>query len=292
MKKIIIILLMVNCSISYAQHCVHCMYYRNQLQMSPYQNTGFNQVSNYYMPWWNNYSSQRYRNYNMPSAWSNFGINGNQYPSHHGGGMAGKPNVYIYGKKGTEFSIKLKFEQKSFLLASVPSYRTSWRGIVSSKGVDIDSTKYPYLYYDYIVNIDKMQWRAGKCVSESKLMPYLNNTLKQHGFNKNEINDFNEYWSFKIPSADEYCIFPQGNKELHRVVEVVTIPKARLNRLVFFIVPQVKTKRFRKLTYFNRPKLNWTVSVADKDIKKEKLLIHEWGIAWLDEKYIERINSL
>lgn len=264
---------------SYAQNCIHCMYYQNYMGFNPYQNTGFGQVYNYYTPWWNQYSMPRYSYYNTPAPWMNYGMNGSQYPSHHGGGMMGKPNVYVYGKNGDNFKITFEFSEKSLLLSAIPSYQTEWKGTVTNGGIIYDNVFYRYFYYDYGVDISKLQWEEGECVKDANLMEYLNNLLTSSGFNKREIDDFNEYWSYKMPPGEEFCVYPQGNKELDRVAKLDIEPKATINRLSFFIVPQVD-KGMQKIPFFKKPTRKWT----PKHLKqKNSIYVNEWGVGWIDE---------
>lgn len=282
MRPLLLVLLFLSISNLFAQDCVHCRYYRNYMGFSPYRNTGFKPIANHYLPWWYNYSMPRYSYYNRPAPWMNYGINGKHYPNHGGGGMVGKPNLYVYGKTETEFSIELEFEEKSLLLLSVPAYDTRWSGRIINNGILYKDAFYAYFYYDYGVNLKKLQWTSGSCVKEEALMGYLNKLLKAHNFNKVEIDDFNEYWSFKMPPAKTYCIFPQVNKHLSKVVKIKVTPKATINRLIFFIVPQ--TAIFKStVPYLQKPIMKW------KPVSEEvsaQIHINEWGVAFLDEKFV------
>ena len=264
--------------------CIHCMYYQQSMIQNPYMNTGFMPIYNYYTPWWSPYSMQRYSNYNTPAPWMNFGMNGSYYPSHHGGGMAGKPNVYIYGKAGTKFNLTFKFSKKSILLSTVPSYEKKWSGVITGDGILHDNAFYRYFYYDYGLDINELQWTSGSCVSEKKLMEYLNTKLLESGFHQREIHDFNEFWSYKIPEAKSYCVYPQGKKELDKVAKINTNPEADINRLTFFIVPQNKIPKASDRPFFIPPRKKWEATSTKKE---NDILINEWGVAWLDENEIK-----
>ena len=264
--------------------CIHCMYYQQSMIQNPYMNTGFMPIYNYYTPWWNPYSMQRYPNYNTPAPWMNYGMNGSHYPSHHGGGMAGKPNVYIYGKAGTKFNLTFEFSEKSLMLSTVPKYDKKWEGVVTGDGIVSNDAFYRYFYYDYGLDIKKLQWKRGSCVSENKLMEYLNKKLLESRFHQREIHDFNEFWSFKIPEAKRYCIYPQGNKELNQVAKINISPKADINRLTFLIVPQKNIPKESGRPFIKPPVTKWKPEL----IKKEnEILINEWGVAWLDESEVK-----
>ena len=210
----------------------------------------------------------------------NYGMNGSHYPGHHGGGMAGKPNVYVYGNVGQEFKISFNFSEKSLLLSAIPQYIKEWNGVIVEDGIVHNKAFYRYYYYDYGLDIDKLQWTSGKCVLKEELIDYLNSLLNKSGFFEKEIHDFNEYWSYKMPEASEYCVFPQGNKELKMVAELHVEPKASLNRVTFFIVPQVKIDHVKNRPFFNRPKKEWE---STNSKRQEALHINEWGVAWVDE---------
>jgi hypothetical protein len=283
MKSLFSIITLIISINAYTQDCIHCMYYRNYVTSSPYQMTNFSPVANYYLPWWYNYSMPYYSNYNYPGSWQNYGLNGNHYAHNHGGGMVGKPNLYVYGKNGTKFSIQLNFNKKSNLLAAVPSYENGWNATVMNNSILSNGGSYEYIYYDYGVDIASLQWEKGYCVEEKSLMDRLNKDLVSSGFNRKEIDDFNEYWSFKMPSAENYCVFPQANEELDKVVKIMTTPKATLNRLIFFIVPQNKEQeKLKHIKYFQKPLKKWSSQVNQE---KSDLLINEWGIAFLDESH-------
>ncbi|MAZ47243.1 MAG: hypothetical protein CME65_01690 [Halobacteriovoraceae bacterium] len=267
--------------------CIHCMYYQNYMGINPYQNTGYEQIHQYYSPWWYRYSAPQYTNYNRPAPWMQWGMNGHHFPTHQGGGVMGKPNVYVYGSNNTEFEISIKFSEKSNLLSAIPSYQKVWRGKIVNNGILHENAFYRYYYYDYGVDISKLQWESGKCVKDDELMGYLNNVLNQSGFRKKEIDDFNEYWSYKMPPGDSYCVYPQRNKELNKVARLETKPAAIINRLSFFIVPQVEKDLNRKVSSFKKPSREWK---AEKQNANQGIVINEWGVGWLDQAQFETNN--
>lgn len=265
--------------------CVHCLHYQNQrtFHTPPHFQT-FTPVVNQFVPWWYSYSMPMYMNYNRPGAWMNYGLNGGFYPGLHGGGFAGKPNVYVYGAPGTKFSISLSFKENSELIAAVPPLRNHWKGTTAQSGVLVDNTYYDYLYYDYGVDISKLQWTKGSCVEKKKLMPHLQELLIQSGFNKTEIDDFNEFWSFKIPPAKNYCVFPHSNHELNNAVTYQVTPAATVNRILLFIIPHANdfSEELTALPYFQKPNETWT---ASPETSENPLYINEWGVAFLDETH-------
>jgi hypothetical protein len=269
--------------------CISCRgsnsWYQHNFGLYPPGNPGM-MVTNQYMPWWYDYSRNYYPNYHQPAPWYNYGVQGSYYPNHGGGGMVGKPNLYIYGKKGTNFSIRLKGDEKSLLLAAVPGYENGWTGKLNDKGFVAEDSQYGYVYYDYSVDISKLQWTQGKCVKQNQLMGYLNKLLKLNNFKKNEIKDFNDYWPYKMPQADEYCVYPQGNKELDVVAKLEVTPKANINRLAFFVVPRNAIPLKQKITYFRKPSSEWKqVNVKNKD----PIQINEWGVGFLDESFVKSL---
>lgn len=264
--------------------CIQCMYYQNSMNINPYQNTGVMPVFSYMNPWWTGYSMNNYAFANRPAPWMNYGMNGQSYPGNHGGGMMGKPNVYVYGKEGERFVLEFNFSPKSQLLSAIPSFKKKWQGVIAGDGILHQNVFYRYYYYDYEVDINLLQWERGQCVKESDLMETLNEWLEKSGFNKREIDDFNEYWSYKMPQASEFCIYPQTQEELDKVAKIETTPKASINRLSFFIVPQTGVDVAKKVPSYKRPSKKWKPTKVSTN---QALQINEWAVGWLDESQFQ-----
>ena len=211
------------------------------------------------------------------------GFNGNSSLGNMNMGI-GKPNVYVSGPTGSEIKIQVKLPGDSFPWVGVPSHESKgWSAKIASDGALVsDGVKYPYFFYDFRATEGKLQDQAGFCSTPEAILPRLLATLTKAGFQKREVQDFKDYWAYKLPSSEEYCVFPQMTAELDRIAKLeITPAPSRLTRLTFVIVPKEwRAKPEQK--FANRPKKEW-IAPDDKQrkIASDATEVREWGVGFL-----------
>ena len=189
-----------------------------------------------------------------PCPYGYYGCNGGYYPGGGGAGV-GKPNIYVSGAEGTELKLGIKYKSESNLLIAVPAHGPQgWTGKILGKSDaqtiqiqalgevpgQVNSAKYPYLFYDLRTDDSLLQNKSAFCVPKAELMPSLLNFLKSSRFKKNELEDFSAYWDKKFPPAERYCVYPQENDSIDRIVtlEVTPTPKS-VTRVWFLVIPDL-----------------------------------------------------
>ncbi len=262
--------------------CVHCGMMNGGMAVSPFASpfpAG---------PLWVPYGMMSYPNFYSPGPWMNGGFNAAAYPGfpggwHHGGAVAGKPNVYIHGPPGTSFKFRVVPQGKTHLLASVPAHgKRGWTAKQNSSGdggIHSESAELAYLFYDYRFEPGRLQGEEGFCTDRTSLMPRLEQTMSEAGFTPNEIEDFHEYWSIKMPAAKSFCVFPQDERVLESIAHLEVRPVPLYSkRVVFIIVPNDSTAPLLK----QPPLRAW---VPKKQVERipasNGLGIHEWGVGFL-----------
>ena len=125
-----------------------------------------------------------------------------------------KPNIYIYPTVETELNIQILFPSGGKIVESIPQYYNGWNVTITNDG-KIDST-YDYLFYES-KNPDLTQKEFGWLVKQNTLEMFFQNNLKESGFNKNEIQDFTDYWIPYLKEYEYYEIYPQYNSTIERM---------------------------------------------------------------------------
>ena len=229
------------------------------------------------------YGNMAYTNYGFPGPMRGAYVNGGMFP---GGGNIGmdKPVLYFDGKDGTDLSVRVNLADGGNWLVAVPSHgEQAWHGkLQSNHFVSADGGEFNDLYYDYRTDSAVLQDSTGFCTKRGDLMPKLKTALRQSGFKPEEIRDFEQYWTPKIPKSDRYCIYPQTSKELQKVARLEIEPKpTSLTQLVFTI--QVKEaltggpEKFAKPpTQTWKPEIATRIPAADGAVRAR-----EWGVGFV-----------
>ncbi len=255
--------------------CVHCSYnYYNYYGPRPYVPI-YNQYQ--YYPWWNQYGMMRYNNWNYPGMWHYPG-NYPRYPQYPGNGdmIAMKPNVYVSGKTGQEFDLKIEFLGESNLLIASPSISSGWKGKISAKNkLTVGGVDYRYLYYDYRFNGKDLQMEAGFCGQKAEVVNQMAGVLEKLRFAKSEIKDFLDHWPVKMPSSPYYCVFPQETKQLQSAVKLSVEGDHVLTQMNFLVVPKEVMKR--ELASTIKP---WLPGNDLVKLDSSKIQVREWGVTF------------
>lgn len=214
------------------------------------------------------------------------------YPTYYPGGgtfFAGKPNIYVSGREGLRFKLSLKYKEGQNLLAAIPVHGPrGWIGSIHSDGIHVNRAIYPYLYYDFRGDADKLQTSSGFCTSKAKLIPKITEHLQSLRFQENEIADFKTYWKKRLPKAKRFCVYIQENNSIDNVVELNVEPKPEVFTRVWYVVipmtdssaSQDYAKRWlKKPTTVVKTKANSTRKVASE----KNFSVREWGVTFLIE---------
>ena len=276
----------------------------------PYPSTGYPQV-----PPIGGYPQGNctYGGYGCPTGyyscpWGGYGCQGNYYPG-TGGGVAGKPNIYVSAPAGAKIQIKVTHPDDSNLLATVPIHRSGgWTGTVNSDGtLTSGNTRYPFFYYDLRFNPDRIQNTKGYCVEKAALLPSLVSYLKQAGFKANEVSDFQNYWSLRMPPSNRYCVYPQDESNIRGAADLEITPAPdQLTRVWFFIVsddakavakfkkPGAANAQYASLAakWFKKPATEYVLAKAkgtpgrslastNSSPTPARVEVREWGVGFL-----------
>jgi hypothetical protein len=246
--------------------------------------SAFNGTYNY--PWWGQYGALSYPNYYYPSAWSNNGVNTNYY-SGHGGGFAGKPNVYISAPDGVNLLVTVLASKESNLLLTVPAYEGGWKAVVIGDKFIIEDISHDYLFYDIRFDEQSFSAETGFCGNRKTVIEEMMTSLQSLAFKPQEIKDFYDYWSIKLPRSEKYCVFPQFNEENDKAykLQVSSSDNAQISitRVTFMVTVGDAINEKSKQKFYHRPK---NQSAYLKRIKslgaqpKEKIWVREWAVAF------------
>jgi len=234
-------------------------------------------------PWWNNFSMMNYPNYSYPCMWGGWGCSGSMYPP--GGPIAvGKPNIYLRGPDVKELKVELKEHVLARLIATSPAHmEKGWTVDIKKNEIYADGVKVPYLFYDARADLKSLQSKKGFCGSAPAVLQSMVADLRASHFPSNAIDDFNEYWSYKLPSVQRLCVYPQGEAQLNADIPIEVVgAEFELRRVLYFIVPhmagQARPPRFLA-DFVSGPSEIWTRE-GTPEPKKKKHVAFEWGIAF------------
>jgi hypothetical protein len=106
-----------------------------------------------------------------------------------------KPVIYVYPKEETKVKIELDVNGK--LGFTYPLYKDGWNFTATPDGnITINNNQYSYLFWESEMPkyaIDRND-KTGFLVSTDTLLPFLENSLSQMGFNSKESADFITFW--------------------------------------------------------------------------------------------------
>ena len=112
--------------------------------------------------------------------------------------MDDKPIIYLYPKKETEVSVKLKYPEK--ITCSYPEYNDGWNVIAYPDGTLIDTKTNRTLYSLYWQgnNVVIPKTNTGFIVKGEDTIKFLEEKLEILGLNEKESEEFIIYWLPKM----------------------------------------------------------------------------------------------
>jgi len=269
--------------------CYHCQnnYWGSQ-QFNPFMNPYANPfMPNQNLPWWAMQGQMYYPNMHYPGSWHNQGINPNPYPG-NGDMVALKPNIYMTSKAPVKFELEFTDSKMQFL-ATTPylSDGQKWNATVSGESVEVDQVKYGYLFYDARSKLDHLQFEAGVCTTRKELVQIMHADLKNLKHTKRSLEDFMQHWQIKIPDFPYYCLYPQYNDVLDRVFPYRVSTSASISRVLYVVVPYKSLELKQKNVFPPLPRADF--KAQHPTISPDaKLMIQEWGVAFLTDQAIVR----
>jgi hypothetical protein len=253
-----------------------------------------NYVDQSSFPYWGYYGMQ-YPNFYYPGAWYNGGNNWNTYG---GGGLnpyyytgqgniaMAKPVLYIDAPEKSKFDVTIKFKDPRITwMTTTPSYENNWNvNVGKNSELQVGDATYSYLFYDYRAFDGELQNTSGFCAEHKEAFNKMKQILKTTGFKPSEIADFENHWMVKLTPAKELCVFPQDEKQLNAMNEVVMKPApAKIKRILFVVVPKDKSRMIGFGKFTVEPKVAWNAPVNEHNQRQPsstETFVREWGVAF------------
>ena len=176
--------------------------------------------------------------------------------------VAYKPNIYSYPQESIELEVKIDFPKGGKVIASIPDYRSGWKVKVNKAG-KINSI-YDYLFYES-EQPDNWQHETGWEIEKDKLKNFFDHNMKEYGFNKNEIEDFTEYWIPRLIGHKVYQIYPQEEKVINELISLdLSVEPDNVLRL-FYLIKGIDQKE------------NIKKHEMPEKLNREGFVMTEWG---------------
>ncbi len=117
------------------------------------------------------------------------------------------PYVYLYPTRPRQVQVLLDLPEDVVLQASDPAYGDGWTVWAEPDG-RLDG-RWNFLFYESST-FGPYDEERGWSVPEALIFPWFRANLPLMGLNQAEVEDFLDYWSFELPFAPCYHVFPQG----------------------------------------------------------------------------------
>src|SRR5690606_7520004 len=108
----------------------------------------------------------------------------------------------------------------------------------------------------------------------------MSEILQELGLSLDEREDFDIHWEIKISYASQYCVYPQSNNELDKLVSINAKYKSKNQgkweqldqiRILFLIDLNPTIEQIEKIKPFDPKKL--------KSRDNKEVILREWGVA-------------
>jgi hypothetical protein len=173
-----------------------------------------------------------------------------------------KPNIYIQPSHQTDLCVAVSFPMGGNLTESEPAYANGWCVNVKQNG-KIDN-KYDFLFYE-CSQPDIFQRKKGWCVAREDLKNFFKTNMKEYNFSAAETKDFTDYWIPLLTESDYYCIYPQTNMTLDRIIQLdFSIKPDNIFRLFYGVIGTNKLKEIE--------------APAIKPFERKGFYVVEWGV--------------
>ncbi len=130
----------------------------------------------------------------------------------------GKPVIYLYPEQTTKVSVRVDIDQ---FTVTEPAYNDGWEVIAEPSGrlTNLaDGLNYPYLFWEGISK-KTLPVRGGFIVEKTGVEAFLADSLAKLGLNKQERQDFTEFWLPKMQASEgRYLLISfVGTEEFNKV---------------------------------------------------------------------------
>jgi hypothetical protein len=115
-------------------------------------------------------------------------------------GQCGKPVIYLYPTHTQTIGVKVGAN----VTTSIPSYGINgWQNIIAQPNgtLSFQNEVYPNLFWEGTGNGSYPAVNQGVIVRSSDAVATITSQLRQQGLNQNEIKDFLDYWTPKLPNS-------------------------------------------------------------------------------------------
>lgn len=146
-----------------------------------------------------------------------------------------KPNIYIYNMERTD--VKVTFDQPWLLTTTIPEYMDSWEVVTGKEGqlADADGNEYGFLFYESETIKSLFQTEEGYRIPADRREETYRGILTEMGFNEQEIKDFVEFWSERIPEGVDYIMYPQGTDRVDLAMPITISPMPQSIERIWFV---------------------------------------------------------
>ena len=188
-----------------------------------------------------------------------------------------KPALYFYPKEETELLVKVTPNGR--ITESIPLHgNQGWKVMVQPDGTIvnlasdmIDSTIYPYLYYEAAVKNVEVPKDKGWIKTSDQLLVFFADVLPKLGLNNQEAKDFIEYWIPKLQSeGNRWFITLINEQEVNRTEPVeFSVQPDNFLRIRFYF-ENIDNK------IFTRP-IHFEIINQNSEISREGFTVIDWG---------------
>lgn len=148
--------------------------------------------------------------------------------------IAYKPNIYIYPLFKSRLCVQLSFPMGGNIIESIPEYADGWCVNVDTNG-RIDN-QYNYLFYES-KQPNLFQYERGWCIGRENLKTFFEKNMAMYNFSTSEIKDFVDYWIPILTGDNFYCIYPQTNEIIDKIIQLdFSVKPDRVHRLFYGVV--------------------------------------------------------
>ncbi|OQA53010.1 MAG: hypothetical protein BWY43_00232 [candidate division WS2 bacterium ADurb.Bin280] len=134
----------------------------------------------------------------------------------------GKPVVYLYPDSETPFEVKVGAN----VTVSEPSYGSGWSGTAKPSGqLIVNGKTYPNLFWEGLGWGVYPQINSGTVVAAKDAEATIRSQLQYMNLNDQEITDFMEFWSPKLPKSNYVRISWIYGEEMDNLAPLYVNPK-------------------------------------------------------------------
>ncbi|MBI2665050.1 hypothetical protein HYX12_00320 [Candidatus Woesearchaeota archaeon] len=153
-----------------------------------------------------------------------------------------KPALYLYPISDSNISVELNINGK--LTHSIPEYGTGWSIFVTREGRI--NHKYGYLFYE--AELESLELSPqGWIVQYGELETWMDEILPQLGLNRQEQDNFKDYWLNNLPPTNYYEIRLLTDNFVNQNLGLKITPMPEtIIRIHFYFKPQEKSSPLRE----------------------------------------------